>query len=157
MDTDKSSKRKLHPKNLGLNIIIIVLGGIAVFFMYSFISSTFLHKSDDPHLGNGAALARGKVIQLDILNGCGVQGTAQRFTDYLRKRGFDVVQASNNRSFDVEFTHVVDRIGDRETAKKVAEALGVDTSRILVEINQEYFLNVSVKIGKDYQQLKPYQ
>jgi hypothetical protein len=157
MDTDKSTERKLHPKNLGLNIIIVVLGGVVVFFLYSFISSTFLHKRDEQSLGKESAFASGKVIQLDILNGCGVQGTAQRFTDYLRKKGFDVVQASNNRSFDVEYTHVLDRNGDRQTAKKVAEVLGVDTSKILVDINHEYFLNVSVVIGKDYQQLKPYQ
>jgi hypothetical protein len=157
MNPDEPKERKLHPKNLGLNIIIVALGGIVVFFSYSFINNTFFHKAVDPQDGKETSLAHGKVIQLDILNGCGVQGTAQRFTDYLRKRGFDVVQATNNRSFDVEYTHVLDRAGDRDIAKKVAEALGVDTSKILVDVNHEYFLNVSVVIGKDYQHLKPYQ
>jgi hypothetical protein len=157
MNTDNSKERKLHPKNLGLNIVIVVLGGIIVFFAYSFIHSTFFRGPAGITSGKEGSIAHGKVIQLNILNGCGVQGTAQKFTDYLRKHGFDVVQAGNNGSFDVEYTHVLDRTGDREVAKKVADALGIDTTKIQVVINHEYFLNVSVVIGKDYQHLKPYQ
>jgi hypothetical protein len=153
---EELSQKKLHPKNLALNIVIIIIGGLVIFFGYSFINNTFFQTRIDPHVAQkSSSTIQGRVIQLDILNGCGIPGVAQKFTEYLRKKGFDVVQSSNNSSFDVEFTHVLDRVGDKETARKVALVLGIDTSKILVDINHEYYLNVSVVVGKDYQTLKP--
>jgi hypothetical protein len=36
-----------------------------------------------------------EIIQLNVLNGCGVTGVADRFTDYLRAHNFDVVELGN--------------------------------------------------------------
>jgi hypothetical protein len=92
-----------------------------------------------------------------VLNGCGVSGVAQKFTDFLRKRNYDVVQSSNYKTFDVQESIVIDRLGDLQAARRVAYALGVDEKNVVQLINTDYYLNVSVVIGHDYKKLKPFQ
>jgi len=98
-----------------------------------------------------------RIIQLDVLNGCGVPGLAARMTDLLRQRGFDVVEVKNYVSFQVPHTIIIDRIGNRVAARRVAAALGVDEQNIVQQINADYFVDVSVVVGKDYSTLKPSQ
>ncbi|HTO92898.1 MAG TPA: LytR C-terminal domain-containing protein, partial [Bacteroidota bacterium] len=93
-------------------------------------------------------------IQLDVLNGCGASGAGTAMTAYLRARGFDVVEYRNYRSFDVQETLVIDRAGNRENAEKVAYALGVAKGNIIEQINEDYYVDVSVLIGRDYASLK---
>jgi hypothetical protein len=50
----------------------------------------------------------------------------------------------------------VDRTGDKANALKVAEALGVDSKNVIQQINNDYFLDVSLIIGKDFNRLKPF-
>ncbi len=45
------------------------------------------------------------IVQLEVLNGCGTSGIADKFTDYLRKQNFDVVQIGNYISFDIDKIH----------------------------------------------------
>jgi hypothetical protein len=150
--------KQLSPKNLALNVVIALLAVFVFFLLYSFITNTIVNKpvewtTDTPELGETS----GEIIQLDVLNGCGVSGVAQDFTDYLRKRNFDVVQSSNYKTFDVEQSLVIDRTGDLAAARKVAYALGIDERNIVQQINPDYYLNVSVVIGRDYDKLKPFQ
>lgn len=99
-----------------------------------------------------------RIIQLDVLNGCGAKGVGSRFTEYLRANGFDVVEMKNYKSFQVRQTLVVDRIGDLALARSVAKALGVDEKNVIQQLNPDYFVDLSVIIGKDYQELKvPHQ
>lgn len=154
--TRVSKHKQLHPKNLFLNIMIALLAVVVFFLLYSFISNSLTDKpvdwtTENPDIGEAVA----DIIQLDVLNGCGVSGVAQRFTDYLRKRNFDVVQSANYKTFDVEQSLVIDRTGDLATARKVAYALGIEEKNIVQQINPDYYLNVSVVIGRDYESLKP--
>jgi hypothetical protein len=96
-----------------------------------------------------------KVIQVDVLNGCGVSGVAIKFTDYLRARGFDVLEMGNYKSFDVEETIVLDRLGNIENAKKVAYAIGINEKNIIKQISNDSYLDCTIVIGKDYKSLKP--
>ncbi len=99
----------------------------------------------------------GGVIQLDVLNGCGASGAASTITAYLRSRGYDVVELRNYRTFDVPQSLVIDRTGQRENALKLAAALGIAKGNIVVQISPDYFVDVSLVVGKDYQTLKPLQ
>jgi hypothetical protein len=96
-----------------------------------------------------------EIIQVEVLNGCGIEGTADRFTDFLRNQNFDVVKTDNYLRFDVEETLVIDRIGNLANALKTGEVLGIERKNILQQINEDYFLDVSVIIGRDYYKLKP--
>ncbi len=95
-------------------------------------------------------------IQLDVQNGTNENGVATKFTEYLRKNGVDVVEIGNYKSKDVERTLVIDRVGDKNKAKKVAQTLGVSEKNIIQQMNNTLYLDVTVVIGKDFNQLKPY-
>lgn len=114
----------------------------------------FFRASGDPEVTTGG---RVHAIQLDVLNGSGQPKLAQRMTDFLRARGFDVVEMGNYKSSDVEATLVLDRAGNIEAAKQVAAVLGVSAERVQQQIDRSLYLDVSVVIGKDYSRLKAFQ
>ncbi len=158
MKKKKSVKKtKPDPKetsvNLFLNIIIFSLVAIIIFMSYSLIlkfADRFGLENNKPDRQVAA-----EIIQLEVLNGCGVAGVADRFTDYLREHKFDVVNVGNYVSFNVDETLVIDRIGNLANARKVAAQLGVPKTNVIQQLNDNYFLDVSVIIGKDYYKLKP--
>ena len=92
-------------------------------------------------------------LQIEVLNGCGVTGVANRFTDFLRERGFDVIKTDNFESFNVLKTVVIDRRGVRDNGIRIAEALGLGNERVLQEVNEAYLIDATVVVGKDYRQL----
>ena len=96
-----------------------------------------------------------RVIQLDVLNGCGARGAGAKFTKFLRGSGFDVVEMKNYSSSRVGRTLVIDRVGNLEAARRVAAALGVAESNVVQQINPDYFVDVSVVIGEDHVSLNP--
>lgn len=93
------------------------------------------------------------IIQLEVLNGCGVPGIANAYTSVLRKNGFDVVETGNFDHFDVPNTMVISRSGVMTNARRVADALGVDQVHVLREESPDFFLDVTVVIGQDYETL----
>jgi hypothetical protein len=129
-----------------LNGCIIVTFAAIAYFSYTYIArSASTPGNTQPH-----PAATAKVIQLDVLNGCGARGAASRFTGFLRSAGFDVVEMKNYKVRTVEKTIVVDRVGNLAAARRVAAALGVSESNIIQQINPDYFVDVSVIIGADY-------
>ena len=147
------SARK-DPRTLLLDVIIGALGLLVLVLAYSFASRMIFRPPVDP-VRSGASTPG--TIQLDVLNGCGVPGAGTSMTAYLRARGFDVVEYRNYRSFDVRESLVIDSGGNRENAEKVAYALGIRKGNIIQQINQDYYVDVSVLIGRDYPTLKPSQ
>jgi hypothetical protein len=95
----------------------------------------------------------GDIIQIQVLNGHGMVGLAATFTDKLRSSGFDVVETGNFETFGIEETLVIDRIGNIDNAKRVARALGVPDKNILREISPGFYLDATVVIGADFDQL----
>lgn len=93
------------------------------------------------------------IIQIEVLNGCGVSGLANQFTSTLRKNGFDVVETGNFENFDLEETIVIARTYNKENAERVAEALGVKQENIIIEASDDFYLDATVVIGSDYQSL----
>lgn len=92
-------------------------------------------------------------LQIEVLNGCGVTGIANQFTEYLRGQGFDVVKTDNYESFNVIKTVVIDRRGSKKNGLKVAQALGMGEERVLQEVNEAYLLDATVILGMDFRQL----
>lgn len=148
----KSSNFKNTSTNLFLNIVIFLLSILIVFLAFSAVIKI------ENNLNTGYSVRHEKTlpaIQVEVLNGCGISGVAQKITNYLRRKKFDVVQMGNYISFDVENTIVIDRTGNIQNAYDVAETLGVDKQNVIQQINKNYFLDVSVIIGKDYNKLIP--
>ena len=97
------------------------------------------------------------IIQVDVRNGCGVSGVADRYTDFLRSKGFDVADIGNYVSSDVDETLIIDRIGNMANAYKVAKSLGIKNENVIQQLNKDYFIDVTVVIGKDYFSLTPFK
>lgn len=147
----KSVNFKTSASNLFLNITIIVLVLIVGFLAYSLFAKIKAGSEiENIQKQKGTAM-----IQVEVLNGCGVTGVADKFTDFLRKQHFDVVQEGNYRSFDVDNTLVIDRTGNLQVAEKVAEALGVNKKNVIQQVDKDYLLDVSVVIGRDFNSLNP--
>ncbi len=95
----------------------------------------------------------GDIIQLEVLNGCGVSGLANQFTSALRKNGFDVVETGNFDNFDMQETIIISRTYNTDNAERVAEALGIDSKNILIEASDDFYLDATIVIGSDYNSL----
>jgi len=137
--------------NIFLNITILMLLAVIIFLAYSIITKVnYLssNTSDEENVG-----VNKKPVQLEVLNGCGVNGVAEKFTDYLRAGNFDVVNIGNYRSFDVDHSLLIDRTGNSEKTLEIASTLGIEKNNIIQQINKEYFLDVTLVIGKDYKKL----
>ena len=140
--------------NLFFNILLVLLVVFAGFLSYSLYSKIKANNKKTVFVESKNVPA--VIIQVEVLNGCGASGAADKFTEFLRKNNFDVVGTSNYISFDVDKSMVIDRIGNRANAEKLADALGIDKKNIVQQINNDYFLDVSLVIGKDFNQLKPF-
>jgi hypothetical protein len=150
---DTSSPRQPDSSRpLWKRLLPILLVPPVVLLLYVVTQSLF-RTSSDPEVVVGG---RTRAIQLDVLNGAGQPKLAQRLTDYLRARGFDVVELGNFSSV-VEATLVLDRAGNLEAAKQVAAALGLPEERVQQKIDKSLYLDVSVIIGKDFSRLKAFQ
>ncbi len=147
---NKDTKSRLSGSNLILNSIIVILGILIIFLTFSLVNRLSSGSSEKKVSGLKTASA---VIQVEVLNGCGASGVAEIFTSYLRKQKFDVVQMGNYVSFDIDKSMVIDRTGNKANAEKVASALGIDDKNVILQKNDDSFLDVSVVIGKDYKKL----
>lgn len=159
---DKKSPSKNLPGNIKFktispnfifNVIIVLLTVIIIFMGYTLYQKIYGEKSPD----NSLTKKNASEIQVEVLNGCGIGGIADKFTEFLRANHFDVVQMGNYISFDVEKTIVIDRTGNIQNAYKVAKTLGIGRKNVIQQINPNYFLDVSIIVGKDFNSLKPYQ
>lgn len=143
-----------NPRSNGLNVLIAALAIAVLYLSYSLLARNIFHPPVNSKKGDRASV---RAIQIDLLNGCGVNGAASKFTGYLRARGYDVVEMKNYKTFDVKESLVIDRTGNIETAQKVAYAIGVKDKNIIQQINPNHLVDVSVVVGKDFSALKPYQ
>lgn len=94
-------------------------------------------------------------MQVEVLNGCGASGVADKLTDFLRMNMIDVVNLGNYRSFDIENSIIISRNNKLKNAEKLAALVGLDESSIVEQTNQDYLLDVTFILGKDYRKLIP--
>jgi hypothetical protein len=141
-----STRGSMLKKLLNGSILVALL--VAGYFAYAVIS-----QKATP--GREEHAPPPKIIQLDVLNGCGGKGVASKFTTYLRAAGFDVVEMKNYKVSSVPRTLVVDRVGNLAAARRVASSLGVSENNVVQQLNPDYFVDVSVIIGGDYTTLRP--
>lgn len=90
---------------------------------------------------------------IQILNGCGVAGAANKVADYLRSRGFDVKNKGNAPTSNYPFTMVVSRKKEMSIARQVAAALTTDKVVLLRTGDETY--DATVFIGSDFSERIP--
>ncbi len=153
--SSSSAGLKASTINLFLNISIFSLAAVIIYMGYSIFVKVSVDKNKiDEQLSNQTT---SDIIQLEVLNGCGVSGVADRFTDFLRNNNFDVVKTGNYISDDVSESLVIDRSGNMANAFKTAKALGIKNENVIQQLNKDYFLDVSIVLGRDYFNLTPFK
>ena len=140
-----------------LNVALVVGGLSVLVLLYAFATRTVFTGPTPERPASDSSDLVGSIIQVEVRNGAGVDHLAERTTEYLRDRGFDVVDVGNYSSFDQEHSVVIDRIGNMEAAHHVAEALGIPADRVRQNVKPAYYLDASVILGHDYEQLRPFQ
>jgi len=136
-----------------LIILLVIVNMVLIFFVIRQCSRTKTPVKEEK------IEEKPRVIQLEVLNGCGEPGVAAKFTDYLRDRGFDVVKTANfeeetgRPNFNVIKTIVIDRRGNPESCLLIARTLGLNENRIIEEINEAYLIDATLVIGRDFSDL----
>ncbi|MFH1312848.1 MAG: LytR C-terminal domain-containing protein [Candidatus Eisenbacteria bacterium] len=109
---------------------------VAVYFAWTTLSQT----------GSGGSVCEVPIV-VEVLNGCGVGGTARGVGEILIDQGCDVMFVGNADDFDHRETLVVDRSGDRSKARAVASVL--PGSGVIYQVGSAFFVDVTVVIGSD--------
>jgi hypothetical protein len=86
--------------------------------------------------------------RVQVLNGCGAEGAADRMTDFLRAKKIDVAATGNAASWNYPFTLVIAHAGDMAVARQIARALKTDHLVLIRKEDRTY--DATVIIGPDY-------
>lgn len=139
--------------SFALNASIGFLSLLLALLIFGLFTRIVYPRIENQRTNNSPELI-GEIIQLEVLNGCGVPGLANDFTSTLRENGFDVVETGNFKNFDMQNTVVIARTFDANNAHRVADALGVSEENVFIEASEDFYLDATVVIGSDYESLK---
>lgn len=152
---DDQQDRRRRRKRLPTLLLLPLVALATAVLVYAVVERNFLRPKVDPMVERTDMFVRaGETIQVNVINACGVNGIAQRFTEFLRARKFDVPEYATSATHE-PYSRVIDRIGDPVSARKVAYALGIPRERIETEIDSTLYLRATVIVGDDYRTLRP--
>jgi len=132
-------------KRFRVLILFLVLGGIGIL-----LGSALAQWWDAVPVATVSSrepLVSGRV-KVQVLNGGGLSGVALEATRLLRDAGFDVVSYGNARTFSQDSSVVMDRVGQWENARLVAEVLGIKAT--VSEPDSDLYVDVSVVLGPEW-------
>ena len=168
MFLNRRTQRKKYNKkqtktvsNFVITTLLIVIAG----FVISLTHRLFFNSGLDPNYPDlGSMITKtsyekqtGHKIQLEILNGCGVPKLAQMYKFFLRSEGIDVLDSKNASNFDYIETKILHHRGEVKRALAVAKIMQIDDDRIIEDLNETLFFDLTLIIGKDYMNLPSYQ
>jgi hypothetical protein len=133
--------------------IFVSLAGLVTLVLLGSFVWRFLHPPISPLADESDPRS---AIQLEVVNASGRKGAGKAALDFFRRRGFDVVEITTSAERPRR-TSVVDRVGDRQSALKVARVMGVADTMVMAEIDSLRFLKASVVLGADLDKLEPFR
>mgnify|MGYP000583456597 FL=1 len=145
-----------------LDSIIIILSFIIIIFGWS-VSKTFLDQNILLNTPSSKIESMPKIklfenydnqtLKVAILNGCGISGLGNQFSDLLNsKYGLVIVRTENADNFDYEMTKVVIINDSNPNIENLLTILGMTINNENVEFNSSYNPqeDIQIIIGKDY-------
>ena len=126
-------------------VLLLVLSGVGL------LLGSFVSQRGGETLGpEQSPVMRGPQgrVRVEVLNAGGVSGVAGDATRSLRGAGFDVVGFGNAGTYSEEPSVVMDRVGIMETARLVAQTLGI--AQVRSEPDSTLFVDVTVRLGPDW-------
>ncbi len=92
-------------------------------------------------------------VVMEVLNGSGVGGVAQKFTNYIRQNGFDVIYTGNADRSDYDKTVLIARTADGQKLYDVNAILMLSADQLFQKLDSTLQVDVSLVIGKDFRSL----
>jgi len=92
-------------------------------------------------------------LVVEILNGSGTPGQANKAAAALKKMGFKVARTGNAGSFKYGQTLLVDWRNQVDDSVSVAHALGIDPAKIIVYNRPNKTIDATLVVGRDWDQL----
>ena len=151
--------------NYFLNIVISLLLFIILGFAWSFniylkqeSPAKNLNQTNNSKLTNKIKLFENyssQTLSIAVLNGCGVSGVGNSYTNILRDRyGLEVTRTENADNFNYEMTTIVILSKDNPNIKNLLTIMGTNINAGNVEFNSTLNPNedIQIIIGKDYQE-----
>ena len=162
---DKKKKNKEWFEDFRVTFTIFLLIGANLIFITSMIIQAFSARGTtnsftptNNEMPQQVTLSSKKLLKVEVLNGCGIQGIASQITDFLRQRNIDVVYFGNFEKWDLSETLVIDRVNhDLTKAKIIGKILGIEENRMFPQISPQRQLDVTIIIGKNYSQLRAFE
>ena len=175
INTRGSRKRTIKPKDKKISEIQTILKSLALIcliwllvvanliFIVSMIFQ-ILNTTGGEQIVQTKAIGGQKVkskqsmIKVEILNGCGVNKLAAQLRAYLIDKNYDVIDFKDYISYNIPTTFVIDRKHmDKRYAKRIAGVIGVKQKQVFPQLSPQRKLDVTIIIGKDYQDLKAFK
>ncbi len=92
-----------------------------------------------PHKGN-----------IQVLNGCGTEGAANRLADFLRLKRFDVKDIGNATAWNYPHTMIISRTKDMSLAEELEKLL--KTNKMVLIRTDEQLYDVTIVVGPDFEE-----
>jgi len=89
-------------------------------------------------------------LVVEILNGYGGAGEANRLAAHLKKFGISVKRTGNAASFQYKETLIVDWKGKLDASLALAQVLSIDPTKIIVYDKPEKTLGITIVLGQDW-------
>lgn len=132
--------------------VFLAVGVLTASAAISWLGSRDEGPATDTAAADSAADRRAR-IRVEVLNGAGDPGAAERVARWIRDQGFDVVYFGNASHFDEETTYLVDRDQETDGARVLARSLSVDS--LAADHQPELYLDATLILGADWRQRFP--
>lgn len=96
----------------------------------------------------------GHKIQVEIQNGCGLKGIAKLYTNFLRDKGYDVINFKNASHFSYKKTQLI--VHQKDTlnfTNEMIDILKINSELVNHNYNNNLVHKMTIIIGEDYNQL----
>ncbi len=99
--------------------------------------------------------ALNKIIQIEVLNGCGEKGVADLYANFLRKNNYDVIDYKNADNFNYNSSKIIVH-NNNLAVENVADLFNIESKNVDYLFNENIFYDMTLIVGKDYKQLESF-
>lgn len=153
----KSASRKSSPAPLfGLNIRPSTFAIYLLVFVNSVLIISSAHKLFQKTVDASIEVEEIQPVKIEVLNGCGVNGIATKFSNNLTYQNYEVVNKGNADTWNYEYTVLINqKPGKNEKAiEKLRKDIGLKDEDVVPIEDLSSEADVQLIIGKDYESLK---
>lgn len=121
-------------------LILLISGGGVLWYKYKYLSNQ--NEKDQEH--------KLPAVKIILTNGCGFEGVAKEFSDFLADKNVDIVAMGNTLRPVYDKTIIVIRKGDQQDFERLQRMTGIQ--RYTMAKSESAFADFEIIIGKDYEE-----